>query len=483
MSQRPSFLTPSTARGVYTRPAHRACLAPAGVDGVGASPTPFSSTTNSTGAPVSENPNGNPLENQSGGVAVGKPAADVANVREKFIPNKDEFLGVFNKLNRFTSNRALQLGDQNVLDAVNTFFQTFFGCVVEAEDAYDLKAAVECFSLETATPTALALEIFRVVKSRGGAPDLAVLADEIINVYHHGPSPPSPGTAGVDSPGVNELVKGMSDALSKLGSSAGAVDLTTVRAAIVANRPDFYTDLNTGDYGGAVIPLMPWVTIANTAPLDRLGLLSRPLLNSNRLSGMLLPVVKEHSLYPQSRSAILVEVATLFAHHLGLHILNGMNATIAMASAEADASRVVVEGAKAVAELQADILELARTQAGTVGPIIKALDRHFKPVTILGEAEWWRLDAIPGESFYCLFGRVRGVAARLNKKYDDLTTRLDTILYGLVTSGRGVDMVPVIANDFKLKHATVKNGADLARLLHGEALHVSSAGSLAVTVS
>jgi hypothetical protein len=47
-------------------------------------------------------------------------------------------------------------------------------------------------------------------------------------------------------------------------------------------------------------------------------------------------------------------------------------------------------------------------------------------------------------------------------------------LYGLVTSGRGVDMVPVIANDFKLKHATVTNGAGLARLLHGEALHMTT---------
>ena len=344
MSDPQSFLSPGSQPPTrYMRPIRRARLAPAGVEGPKATPTPFRSSAEVTGAPTHDKNDVNNLEQEFEDTHGGAPRPAGSIGGKKFILDEGEFSAVFDKLRRFTSNRALRLGDRLVVDSVMVYLDTFKALVIEAEDAHNLDAAVLSFSMETGTPVELAKQIVNTINGFDDDAALAALAGEIINLYNNVGSPPSPSAASVGSPGADELVKGMADVLGKFGSSAPTTDFTAARGIMLANIPAFYAELSHVDYGSTVIPLTPWATVANTAPLDRLGLLSRPLATPNKLSGMLLPVVKERSLYPQTRNSILFEVATLYAHHLGLHILSGIAANVAAVSAEADASRVLAQ--------------------------------------------------------------------------------------------------------------------------------------------
>lgn len=452
----------------YIRPAHRA---PAGVVEADQTPAPPRSAANDEGGTPYDYANGlsgAPTDGRAG-VATPTPAT-TANGHRLIYINTTEARRL-QRLSEFVEGRVLQYGSSVVSQGVQHYISTFHDRVLGSGTIE--RSAINAFSLETGTPETVALMVFSVVARDAPVVDIAMAAEAITELYAQGrPSPTS--TSSAEMSGMMDLMKGMAAALAKTQGGEGPADFTAARKAIVDNEPPFYTDLPTVDYGGAAIPLNPWRDISLTAPLDRQGLIARPLVTPGKLAGMLAGVTKDPSLYPQTYNSMLVDVGTLYAYNLGTYVLEKMPVADAVRAADADAARVVTEACRSVPGLRADVLEVARTQSGDTAVLIRALSRHFAPVTIMDEAVWWRLDAKPGETLAELFARIRDIAARQDKPYHELTRRMDTILFELCKSPSATSMVAVIANDFKNKHQTAYCGADLAKLLHGETLHMTA---------
>ena len=246
-----------TSKG-YISPAHRARLAPAGVVGVGASPTPPSSTANSKGAPVNENSNGTISENQFGEVAVGAPEPDIAIGGEKFTRDKIEFLTVLEELNPSTINFAHRHGAQSVLDAVKSYLLIFLAHVIVPEKMYGIGAALRGLSIGMATPVDLAAKIVVALDERRKTDKLAVMIDDITSLYLRVGSPSPSHAAKMKSAGVNLSAKGMSDVLSKFTSGGGTIDFASDRGVIADTPSSSHTDLPTVDCGGTVISSGSW---------------------------------------------------------------------------------------------------------------------------------------------------------------------------------------------------------------------------------
>ena len=241
----------------YTRPLHRAYLAPAGVEGPKATPTPFRSAAEAPGAPTHDKINESNLELKFGDPPGGAPQPADSIDGEKMTLDEGEFLAVFDKREYSTVNFAHDHhhGGQSVLDAVKSYLLTFLAHLIVPKKPYSVDAALRT---GTATLVDFATKIIVNVSERRKTDDLAVMIDDITSLYLNVGSPSPSRTANMKPVDVNLSVKGMSDVLSKLTTSGGTIGFTSDHGVIADTPSPSYTDLSTVDCGGAVISSGSW---------------------------------------------------------------------------------------------------------------------------------------------------------------------------------------------------------------------------------
>ena len=384
-------------------------------------------------------------------------------------PTKNELKTHLEEISTSARHRAAKRGLASTPDNVTDLLQTFESVVINSDA--DFTTTMQKFVDLTDTDDYLTAHLFKlgvrgVILSPGKLAEL--LLDTLCGDHPSKPVTPTPGSSDVN---LQAFITAATDKLVHT-SGVGGGDLSQAREAIVASPPSFYFDPPVSFFGTAAIGLPPWTVVAMTGPLERTGITANPLMTAGRFGNILADVVKDRSLYPQARVGFVIAHGKVYCFHLAAHLLSGVEFQHASAAAADETGRVLSEGARIIPELRADVIELARAGAPSPLKILQALDRFFRPVLILGETEWYSLDARTGETGFELWLRVRELAAKVDKQYGETTTRMSTILHLLVTSKRGTDQVPVLAADFNKQKHTYQSSADLTAALQGETLYM-----------